>query len=87
MAKKIKNAIQKMGEWIVKAWDVSKRYVTGSIFIMMVFTAIMSGILLLATSVIDGYAILQGYALMGTCFGTLLSIPLGLLFKLSGEEI
>ena len=87
MAKKIKNAIQKMGECIVKAWNVSKRYVTGSIFIMMVFTAIMSGILLLATSFIDGYAMLQGYALIGTCFGTLLSIPLGFLFKLSGEEI
>lgn len=86
MAKKIKEVMKKAGELITKAWDVSKGYVTGGIFWATIFGVVVCGMILLCTSVIDGYGELQGYALVGTVFGTLLTVPLGLFWKLSTEK-
>jgi hypothetical protein len=41
---------------------------------------------LIAAKVEGGYAMLEGYCLMIVCFGYLLSVPLGLCFKMSLEE-
>ena len=86
MAKKIKNAIQKMGDWILNAWDVSKMYITGSLFALVLFVAIISAVILFVTGYADCYPELHGYALVGTCFGGLLAVPLGFLVHFCDEE-
>ena len=51
MAKKIKNAIRKMGDWILNAWDVSKKYIAGSIFALVLFVAISASTTLFANQI------------------------------------
>ena len=87
MAQNIKNAIQKMGEIIAKAWNASKSYIAGGMFVLTVATAIISIIIFIATGFYDGYGVLRGYALIGSCFCPLLAVPLGLLWHMTVEEI
>ena len=87
MAQNIKNAIQKMGEIIAKAWNASKSYIAGGMFVLTVTTAIISIIIFIATGFYDGYGVLRGYALVGSCFCPLLAVPLGLLWHMTVEEI
>ena len=87
MAQKIKNAIQKMGECIAKAWNASKSYIAGGMFVLTVATAIISIIIFIATGSYDEYGVLRGYALVGSCFCPLLAVPLGLLWHMTVEEI
>lgn len=83
---KIKGMFTKVKESIVKAWEVSAKYVAGTAFIAALVVGALGLITLIAARVEGGYAMLEGYSLMATCFGFLLSVPLGLLFKLSLEE-
>ena len=86
MAKKMICAIKKIGGCMAKAWNASKMYISGGVFWINVFIALISVVMFITTSCIDGYHTLNAYSLLGTAFCPLLAIPLGLLWKLSYED-
>ena len=83
MAKKLRNAIKRIGGWMADVWNTSKMYITGGMFWITVFAAIVSIMLLIVSCLMDGYHTLHVYSLLGSCFCPLIAIPLGLLWKLS----
>ena len=85
MAKNIRMLV-KVKEGIANAWAASAKYIAGFTFFGELFIGMIGLITLIAAMVVGGYDMLVGYALMVTCFSFLLSVPLGLFFKMSLEE-
>ena len=86
MAKNIRNMLVKVKEGIAHAWAASAKYIAGITFFGELCCGMIGLITLIAAKIVGGYDMLVGYALMVTCFSFLLSVPLGLFFKMSLEE-
>lgn len=83
---KIRGMFTKAKEVFARAWEASAKYIACTAFIAALVVGTLGLITLFAAKVVGGYGTVEGYSLMATCFGFLLSIPLGFLFKLSLEE-